>query len=450
MIRVYRTGNKLTLATALLFCLLWSACTNHLFTDRLKEEAVKIIPIAEAWANNSVNAVIFRRNSLVTHGDVQYAAFYDPDQYLVLAKREHGSAEWLTTRTAYQGQAADAHNSISIMVDGAGYLHVAWDHHNNTLRYARSTSPGTLELGGKVSMTGLKEDKVTYPEFYKMPDGRLLFFYRYGASGNGELVINRYDPGTQQWTQLQSNLIDGQGERNAYWQACVDGQGTIHVSWVWRESWDVATNHDLSYARSKDGGKSWENSKGHPYALPITLETAELAWHIPQNSELINQTSMTTDSRGNPVIATYWRPQGTEVPQFYVVYADGQAWQVFQVSSRNIPFSLSGGGTKRIPISRPQIMLEQKRGKEKAVLVFRDEERGNKVSVAINEEFPGGSWETRDLTTEEMGAWEPSYDTERWKEKGELHLFVQKVEQLDGEGLASQEPELVKVLEWED
>ena len=413
-----------------------------------KLEEVSSSSIAEGWAGNSVNAVIFRRNSLVTHKNTQYAAFYDQEQFLVLAKRKLGSNDWTVKRSQFQGNATDAHNTISIGVDGAGYLHVAWDHHNNPLRYSRTVAPGSLELGVKLQMTGLKEDKLSYPEFYSKPDGNMLFLYRYGASGNGDLVINHYDTKTNKWKQLQSNLIDGQGERNAYWQASIDAAGTIHVSWVWRETWDVASNHDLCYARSKDGGENWEKVNGAAYALPINLESAELAWQIPQNSELINQTSMSTDSRENPVIATYWRPKGTDVPQFQLVHFDGASWNASQVSSRTSPFSLSGGGTKRIPISRPQIMLRERGGKEQAVLVFRDAERENKVSVAFNNDFPKGSWEVRDLTTEGVGSWEPSYDTELWKREGELHLFVQKVEQLDGEGLANSEPELIRVLEW--
>ena len=43
-------------------------------------------------------------------------------------------------------------------------------------------------------------------------------------------------------------------------QACVDTKGTIHISWVWRESPDVASNHDLCYAKSADG-ITWVNSK---------------------------------------------------------------------------------------------------------------------------------------------------------------------------------------------
>lgn len=93
-----------------------------------------ISTVGEGWANNSVNAVVFRKNSLVTQGDTQYVAYYDAERYLVLGKRVLGSTQWTTRRTPWQGNAADAHNAISIMVDGAGYLHVSWDHHNNPLR----------------------------------------------------------------------------------------------------------------------------------------------------------------------------------------------------------------------------------------------------------------------------------------------------------------------------
>jgi hypothetical protein len=94
---------------------------------------------------------------------------------------------------------------------------------------------------------------------------------------------------------LQNNLIDGQNKRNAYWQTCIDEKGTIHVSWVWRETPDVSSNHDMCYACSKDGGITWQKSTGEKYTLPITAATAEYAVRIPQKSELINQTSMATE-----------------------------------------------------------------------------------------------------------------------------------------------------------
>ena len=102
--------------------------------------------------------------------------------------------------------------------------------------------------------------------------------------------MNRYDLNTGKWSRVHDVLIDGEGQRSAYWQLCTDKAGTIHLSWVWRETWGVETNHDMCYARSRDGGKTWEKSNGERYELPITAANAEYAWRIPQNSELINQT----------------------------------------------------------------------------------------------------------------------------------------------------------------
>jgi BNR repeat-containing family member len=244
----------------LYFILFFSFASN---ISAQKTSGIKLIDVDSAWANNSVNTVVFRKNSLVTFKGTQYIAFYNKEKYLVVGKRKTGTTLWQLKQTDYKGNAADAHNSISIMVDGSGYLHIAWDHHGNPLNYCRSKCPGSLELTDKLLMTGSNEGKVTYPEFHKQPNGNLLFLYRDGQSGKGNLVLNRYNIKTKQWTQLHTNLIDGEGQRNAYWQACVDTKGTIHLSWVWRESPDVASNHDMCYAKSTDGGSTWQTSAGN-------------------------------------------------------------------------------------------------------------------------------------------------------------------------------------------
>jgi hypothetical protein len=253
---------------------------------------------------------------------------------------------------------------------------------------------GSLELSDPLPLTGENEQRVTYPEFHRLPDGNLLLAYRDGASGRGNLVLKHYDTRTQRWSALHDDLVSGEGQRNPYWQMAVDSRGVVHLSWVWRESPDVASNHDLGYAKSSDGGKTWQRSDGSRYALPITAATAEYAMRIPQQSELINQTSMCADARGRPYIATYWRPAGSQVPQYMVVHHDGSSWQASQVTRRTAPFSLSGGGTKRIPISRPQIVAAPAGARSRIFVIFRDEERGNRVSVAATDDLSRG-WTCR-------------------------------------------------------
>ena len=405
---------------------------------------LRMIPVAEGWAKNQVNAVIFRKNSVTSFRENQYVAFYDADSKVVVAKRRLGTTNWQIQKTVFSGNTADAHNSISLAVDGRGFLHLAWNHHNSPLQYARGTRAESLEFSAPLPMVSENENRVTYPEFYNLPDGNLLFFYRDGASGNGNLALNLYDAKTARWSRVQSNLIDGEGRRNAYPQAVVDRQGTIHLSWVWRETPDVATNHDLAYAKSADGGRTWQKSTGEKYILPITAAAAEYVWRIPPNSELINQTSMTADARGNPFIATYWRDENISIPQFQLVYFDGTKWNRSQVSNRRTAFSLSGAGTKKIPISRPQVAVD----KNRVFVIFRDAERASRVSAAICKDLKKGVWETMDLTETGVGMWEPSFDQNLWHRKRELHLFVQKVGQGDGEKLEDIAPQVISILEW--
>ena len=409
------------------------------------DENPRIVPVAKAWAKTSINAIIFRGSSITTHADTQYLAFYDEQARVVLAKRRLGETNWEIRKTRCTGNVRDPHNSISIAVDGSGVLHMSWDHHGNPLRYCQGVSPGCLELTDKMSMTGLREKKVTYPEFYNLPDGDLLFLYRDGGSGRGDTVLNRYDVRTRKWAVVQHPLIDGQGRRNAYTNGiAIDSNGLWHISWCWRETPDVATNHDVCYAKSPDAGKTWTKSTGAEYTLPITADSAECVWPIAQKSELINQCSMAVDSKGQPYIATYWRKPGEKIPQYYLVYCDAKKWKIAQVGQHKTPFTLSGRGAKYLPMCRPKVLLDSS---DRVYVVFCDAERGNRVSIAVSKDKQRKIWQIKDLTAQSVAQWEPSCDITLWQRDNILHLFLQKVHQKEHGLLEDTPPQIVSVLE---
>lgn len=402
---------------------------------------MRIIPVAKGWAKSEVNAVIFRQHPLTTFGNEQYVAFYGEDSSVILARRKLADLKWDIRKTRYKGNVSDAHNSISIAVDGRGILHMSWDHHGHPLRYCRSITPGSLELTTKMPMTGQHETRVTYPEFYNLPDGGLLFLYRDGASGNGDLMINRYDVKTRKWSVVKHPLIHGQGQRNAYWQAVVDKTGTWHISWCWREHGGVESNHDICYARSRNEGKTWEKSTTEKYQLPITADNAEYVCRIPRNSDLINQTSMTVDEKGLPLIASFWKPEGSQSPQYQIIYHKNKKWHIRQVSRRRSPFSLKGAGTRRLSMSRPKILTDSDGN---VYVIFRDSERGDLVSIAFSKDPQRNTWRIEDLSTGSLEMWEPGYDKVLWQRENILHLFLQKVHH-GGRDLSSQ---MVSILEW--
>jgi rhamnogalacturonyl hydrolase YesR len=398
-------------------------------------DTARILPIAEdAWAGTSVNVVAGLQNSLITDRATQYAAFYAADSTLVLARREIGSDVWTTRRTGLAGRTADAHNTVAIAVDGDGFLHVAWDHHDNPLNYARGIAPGSLELGPRQPMTGSHEDSVTYPAFLRLPDGDLLFLYRDGRSGRGNLALDRYSTSNRTWTQVQPNLIDGEGRRSAYPSATVDSRGVLHLAWVWRDSPDVATNHDLCYARSADGGATWTTVAGAPLALPLTAANSDYALRIPTGRSLMNPPAVAADGDGRPCLADYWCPDASAIPQYHLVRHDGSQWQVSQITRRTTPFVLAGSSTKRPPLSRSILVTRRDWHKPQEVyLAYRDDERGGRIVVAECRDLAAADWRIRDITSSSVGAWEPSADPQQWSRFSQLHLLVQHVEQRDGD-----------------
>ncbi|TPV52886.1 neuraminidase [Aestuariibacter sp. GS-14] len=413
----------------------------------------------DAFAGSSVNVLAGVKHTLFTHENYQYAAYYNAQRYMVLAKRHTNSNTWQTQVTPFTGNVDDAHNHISLAVDANDFIHIAWDHHNSTLNYARSTEPGSLVLerrpmtGGSQANADTLENSVTYPQFYALPSGELLFAYRDGGSGRGNLVLNRYSPQSQTWQRLHNAVLDGEGKRSAYWDMSVDANGALHLAWIWRETPDVASNHDLAYARSFDNGDSWQQYNGKPYALPITEQASDVVMPIPQNHKLMNPPVVMADINSRPFIASYWADSPTDIPRFQVVYPLPQpnTWQVIKAPKAAQNFELSGHGTKRPPLSRAVILPAEQGGVTSLHIIYRDDFQRGQVMGLTMRDIASSNWESHVLHPQNVGAWEPSIDPIQWIHHGRADMLLQRVVQLDGNDAQSAQvaPSHIGVLIWQ-
>lgn len=396
----------------------------------------RLLTIApDAFAGSSINVVAGLQHTLFTDRGHQFAAFYAADGTLMLARRALDTEEWTLRRTPYRADVNDAHNTVALVADGDGFLHVSWGHHNVPLNYARSLATGSLELGPREPMTGQLEDRVTYPQFLRLPDGDLLFFHRDGRSGRGNFVLSRYAARDRTWRRVHAGLIDGEGRRSAYTAVTVDAAGVLHLAWNWRDSPDVATNHDLAYARSADGGVTWAAVDGRPLSVPFTAANADYALRLPAGRSLMNPPSLGVDAAGRPILANYWCPEGSDVPQYHAVRHDGSAWRVLPVTRRTTPFALSGMGTRRPLLSRSVVLpVRAADGTQQLHLAYRDDERGGRIVLASCPDLDAAdpAWTFRALTAGPVGAWEPSLDPVQLADRRQFHLLVQRVEQRDG------------------
>ncbi len=301
---------------------------------------IEQLRIADVWSGHPVNF------ALVTHGERQLAAFYDAQRQLTVALRALGDSSWqFAALPSTLGW--DSHNHIAMAVDDTGHVHVAGNMHDVPLIYFRTTAPLDITSFERVfAMVGNNEQSCTYPEFFRGPTGALVFAYRDGSSGRGNHIFNRYDTENRSWRRLlDTPLTDGQGQRNAYPVGPVAGpDGTFHLVWVWRDTPDASTNHDLSYARSRDL-VNWESAAGTPLSLPVTLATSDIADRVPSGGGMINNnTKIGFDARGQPVIG-YHKYDGNGATQLYNARFEAGAWVAHQTSAWSYRWAFGGNGT---------------------------------------------------------------------------------------------------------
>jgi hypothetical protein len=318
--------------------------------------------IDRVWSGHSVPFAL-----LVERG-YQFIAYYDTERRIVVTGRQLPDGAWSRIRPDGRPVANrdhpsnavgwDSHNSLHLALDRDGCLHLSGNMHADPLVYYRTRAPfdvTTLERLDR--MTGEREARVTYPNFFTNAVGDLLFRYRDGSSGDGSDYYNIYDPASRTWRRfLDTPLHEGEGERNAYALSPLLGpDGRFHILWVWRETPDAATNHSLSYACSRDL-LHWEDSAGRPIALPITLAKSDVVDGAKPGGGLINMVrELGFDPQGRP-LAAYHRYDARGNSQAYVARPNAAGgWDQHQISNWNFRWAFSGGGAipGEVSLGRP-------------------------------------------------------------------------------------------------
>ena len=321
----------------------WIVCVVFIFFmgvihPALAETTIKRIPIDKVSAGNPL------RFGLSTHGKTQYAAYYDAKRQMTVAKRTLGEDKWTYAKfDSWVGW--DNHNYVTMAVDRDGNAHVSGNMHCVKLIYFRTDKPGDMSSFKRLAMTGKRENSVTYPKFLNDHEGNLIFSYRDGRSGNGDVIYNKYDLKTKTWSRLlDTPLLDGEGKCNAYHASPRIGpDGLFHMIWIWRETVCCSTCRDVSYARSKDL-VNWETAAGKPVKLPLRLaERSLIVDPIPIKSGFLYW-SLSFDASSRPIV-TYNKNDKNGHMQIYASRFEEGTWVRRQLTKWNKKVHFSGTGS---------------------------------------------------------------------------------------------------------
>lgn len=325
----------------------WMAVVAASLASLVRADAPVPLDVAPVWSGHPVGF------ALLTRGDRQLVGFYAADRRLTVAVRSLDERNW-TLVPLPRTTGWDSHNSVALALDPEGFVHLAADMHCSPLVYFRSRhpldEPFTADSFEHLHrMTGDREDRVTYPVFLHDAAGELVFMYRHGSSGDGDQIVNRYDAAARTWRRLvDAPLTCGRRDgatMNAYFEGPIRGpDGFFHLAWVWRDTPDCDTCHDVCYARSPDL-VHWERSDGTPLDLPITAETCEVVDPVPPGQGLINGlVRIGFDALQRPVLSYHAYDEAGRSQIRAARLEDGR-WRIRQTSRWNHRWEFGGGGT---------------------------------------------------------------------------------------------------------
>ncbi len=410
--------------------------------------------IGSLFDGTYINVNIAREKALFTHQDYQYLSYFHPEGFLVVARRKltenHFEKYWLPISEgklpiAYRKgtiSLSNPHHYISMEMDGAGYLHVAFGQHSNRMNYLRSQNPYDISrwnLAETNILPGPQETKVTYPSFIRTQGGDLLLHFRSGTAGKGEEHLYRYLTPSQKWEPLYSPFIVDNGKSSPYfWHAATDPRGVIHLAWTWRlngvQNYKSIKargfkNADVSYAKSSDEGRTWQRSDGSSYVLPIqrtgkSKQNAEVIKKIAMGESFFNHYGSDIDSAGHPhFVFTKWESERSHIAQHWHLFWDGKTWQSQVASDYEAIAQWSAGqchGQASTDIARPNLVLN----KEGRALIFSRALERNQSIEAFVSEAPYELWKTRSVFDGSTGGWEPQLDRTLWHREAKLQFIL--------------------------
>ncbi|KAI1632501.1 hypothetical protein F4809DRAFT_656286 [Biscogniauxia mediterranea] len=350
----------------------------------------------------AINGYAFQQDAIQSCNGWQYSCFYsslpggaEPEPlYVHLSRRKLPHGRWETlVFDDYPQTTDDGHNTVQLGVcPGDGTIHLSYDHHCDRIRYRHSlpgvaTSPSefpwtpSLFTATLPHLPGLESEEallgyITYPRFVAL-GAELVFSFRTGKAGLGDdhlAVYRASGSGCYSYTLL-GTFIRGVS-CNPYVHGLDAGGGgdSLYATWVWRgfvwyRGWDdpadsqhkqqagpnsAANNHDICFAWSGDGGRTWRSGAGDlvgdlPAGRPIVPGAPGIvAFAIPRGSGLANQEAQAVDHAGGVHVLNRDCVGGEQRWKHYYRSPDG-VWTQRPLPGVN---GVLGGKRGRLAVSR--------------------------------------------------------------------------------------------------
>lgn len=387
-------------------------------------------------ARNSLqtpNSVAFRWGAVVSReiGGVTYQliCYVSVDNTGLIAYRTLPNGVWTQHEVGSFLTANDAHNTTVAAIDADGYVHVAYDHHNSSLHYRRSTNPlgswdGTLT--SELSMLGTNESNVTYPQFIVAPTGEMYFTFLNGISTD-DTYLYVYDESTQTWSAAPGTgtggiMMVGAGDvdgrfypyRPPSFSSDWDGAGTGAMHWMMtKRKYGVVENYNLYHV--KYDGTGFESTSGATLSAPIADDDMTAAITIGASEILLNEGGFCLDADDLPHVA-YWKNDGTRY-QLYHSHYNGSAWVTDQITAYSL------GALDYEDVGRPAMRCDLVTNQ---IYIWFSSELAEGVGIweYVSDPDDFTTWTKSQFFDGDVDNYEPVLDIDQWETHGLVCMLI--------------------------
>jgi hypothetical protein len=228
----------------------------------------------------------------------------------------------------------DAHRNPTLLIDEDGFLYVFYGAHGHPTKVLRSRRPHDISVWDQ--RADISDPKTSYPEPFQLLPGELFVSYRQNPGWRCRWSSD----GAVSW---QGSMDVVAFERCAIYAMSIADTGTyprtVHLVWSrlgGGTEEEIRTKHlwarryHLYYARSEDGGRTWQRSDGTPYALPITEDSAEKLYDCEQRGVWLKDIQV--DAAGRPYVLFLDGNPFTYVSQWKLAGFVGGKWQFSDIT----------------------------------------------------------------------------------------------------------------------
>jgi hypothetical protein len=199
----------------------------------------------------------------------------------------------------------DAHRNPTLLIDEDGFIYVFYGAHGHPTHVLRSGSP--LDIGAAWdARADIVDPGTSYPQPFQLLPGELFVSYRQQPGWR----FRRSGDGGQTWADpIDIAAFDGCAIYGITIAETGDYPRKLHFVWSrlgggteeeirGKHLW--ARRYNIYYACTEDGGKTWKQSDGTPYELPISEDNAEKIYDCGERGVWLKDIQLSQE--GDPLV----------------------------------------------------------------------------------------------------------------------------------------------------